>query len=141
MHVADLLFQQRSICFVTQQEEVRTWIEWTVTGIEALAVIIVIISILVATSRFLFTRHRQGRFTLYRHNVGRALLLVLEILIAADIVHTVALSPTLTSVGVLGLLVIVRTILNWSLVVDIEGRWPWQSAKETTTDRSGPLKP
>jgi len=112
--------------YATGQEEVQNWIEWTVTGIEALAVVIVVIALLIATSRFLFARQRQGSFTLYRHNVGRALLLVLEILIAADIVHTVVLSPTLESVGVLGLLVLVRTFLSWSLVVDIEGRWPWQ---------------
>ena len=112
--------------FVSGEEEVRGWIEWTVTGIEALAVLIIIIAIFLAAWKFLFTRQRQGRFTAFRYNIGQALLLGLEILIAADIVYTVVLSRTLESIAVLGLLVVVRTFLSWSLVVDIEGRWPWQ---------------
>lgn len=55
-----------------------------------------------------------------------ALLLGLEILVAADIIRTIALEPSFSSVGVLGLLVIVRTFLSWSIVVELEGRWPWQ---------------
>jgi uncharacterized membrane protein len=58
------------------------------------------------------------------------LLLGLEILVAADIVRTVALEATLESVAVLGLLVLIRTFLSWALVVEIEGRWPWQSERE-----------
>jgi len=58
--------------------------------------------------------------------VGKALLLGLEILVAADIIRTVALEATLNSVIVLGLLVLIRTFLSWALVVEIEGRWPWQ---------------
>ena len=130
MYLYDGLVWNNRVAYVTEQPEARAWIEWTVTGLEALAVVIVIIAILLATSRFLFTRHREGRFRLYRHDIGRALLLVLEILIAADVVHTVVLSPTLISIGVLALLVIVRTFLSWSLVVDIEGRWPWQKKTE-----------
>ena len=63
----------------------------------------------------------------YRHQLARALLLGLEILVAADIIRTVALEPTLRNVLVLGLLVIIRTFLSWGLVVEIEGRWPWQA--------------
>ena len=58
--------------------------------------------------------------------LGRTLLLGLEILVAADIVRTVALEATLESVVVLALLVLVRTFLSWALEVEIEGRWPWQ---------------
>ena len=54
----------------------------------------------------------------------------LEILIAADIVHTVALEMTFQSIMVLGLLVLVRTFLSWTLMVEIEGRWPWQAKAE-----------
>ena len=57
---------------------------------------------------------------------GFALLLGLEILVAADIVRTVALDSTLQAIAVLGLLVLIRTFLSWALVVEIEGRWPWQ---------------
>ena len=55
------------------------------------------------------------------------MLLGLEFLDAADIIQTVALSPTLRSIAVLGVLGLIRTFLSWSLVVEIEGRWPWQS--------------
>jgi len=62
--------------------------------------------------------------------LGKALLLGLEILVAADIVRTVALEATLVSILALGLLVLVRTFLSWSLTVEIEGRWPWQREQE-----------
>jgi uncharacterized membrane protein len=62
----------------------------------------------------------------YRHGVARALLLGLEILVAADVIRTVALEPTLNNILMLGVLVVVRTFLGWSLVVEIEERWPWQ---------------
>jgi uncharacterized membrane protein len=58
--------------------------------------------------------------------VARALLLGLEILVAADIIRTVALEPTLANVAILGLLVLIRTFLSWTLVVETEERWPWQ---------------
>ena len=64
------------------------------------------------------------------------LLLGLEILVAADIVRTVALEPSFENVAVLGLLVLVRTFLSWSIVVEIEGRWPWQ-AKRSAEESQG----
>jgi uncharacterized membrane protein len=120
------LIWNNQITYITEQEEARKWIEWTVTGIEALAIVIVVIAIAVATVQFLLGKPFENRFRIYRQRIGYALMLVLEILIAADIVHTVVLEPTLESVGVLGLLVIVRTVLSWTLVVDIESRWPWK---------------
>jgi uncharacterized membrane protein len=71
---------------------------------------------------------RDSAYARMRAFSARILLLGLELLVAADIVRTVALEPTLESVGVLGLLVLIRTFLSWSLVVEIEGRWPWQPA-------------
>jgi uncharacterized membrane protein len=56
--------------------------------------------------------------------------------VAADIVRTVALEPSLESVAVLGLLVVIRTFLSWSLIVEIEGRWPWQAAQGAAMDPS-----
>lgn len=61
-----------------------------------------------------------------RQRVGRAILLGLEILVAADIIRTVAVSPTLESAGVLAIIVAIRTMLSFSLEVELEGRWPWQ---------------
>ena len=61
-----------------------------------------------------------------RSNFGRSILLGLEFLIAADIINTVAVTPTLQSVIVLGAIVLIRTFLSFSLELEIEGRWPWQ---------------
>lgn len=64
-------------------------------------------------------------FTHYRSNLGRAILLGLEFLVAADIINTVAIEPTLESLAILGGIVLIRTFLSFSLEVEIEGRWPW----------------
>ena len=61
-----------------------------------------------------------------RSNFGRSILLGLEFLIAADIINTVAVRPTLQSVIVLGAIVLIRTFLSFSLELEIDGRWPWQ---------------
>ncbi len=106
------------------------WIETTAVVIEAVAVLIIAFSILASLAQYAwrYTFHR-GQGDLYRElkvSLGKSLLLGLEVLVAADIVHTVALQATLQSVMVLGLLVLIRTFLSWALVVEIEGRWPWQ---------------
>jgi len=61
-----------------------------------------------------------------RRGLGRAILLGLEFLVAGDIIRTVAVSPTFASVGVLAIIVLIRTFLSATLTVEIEGRWPWQ---------------
>ena len=60
--------------------------------------------------------------------------MALELLVAADVVQTVVLEFTLSNVAALGLLVLVRTFLSWSLVVEIEGRWPWQPERRGGTE-------
>ncbi|MBV9173854.1 MAG: DUF1622 domain-containing protein [Chloroflexi bacterium] len=81
----------------------------------------------------------ESAYRQLRNLSARILLLGLELLVAADIVRTVALEPSLTSVAVLGLLVVIRTFLSWSLVVEIEGRWPWQAAPAGTGESSDRL--
>lgn len=61
-----------------------------------------------------------------RATFGRGVLLGLEVLVAADIIRTVAIDPTLSNLYVLAILVAIRTFLSWSLEVEIDGRWPWQ---------------
>ena len=109
--------------------------------IELLAVIIIVSAVLVGMWRYL--RHSVAsrtlvdqRFNEYRMVLARALLLGVEILVAADIVKTVVLEPTLQSVGVLGLLVVIRIFLGWSLIVEMEGRWPWQGKTEENPPES-----
>jgi uncharacterized membrane protein len=113
-------------------EGIRATIEWAALGIEILGAVVIIAGVLRAaisqgTVRFLVKRKEPGAFGRYKTQMGRPLLLGLEFLVAGDVVRTVAVDPTLVSVSVLGLLVLVRTFLSWSLVVELEGHWPWQS--------------
>ena len=65
-----------------------------------------------------------------RQQLERVILLGLEVFIIADIIRSVAIEPTFQSIGSLGLLILVRTFLSWSLEVEIDGRWPWQRGRE-----------
>lgn len=113
-------------------EMYRVVIEYVSMGIEAVAVTIIALATVLATVRFFSGRYvardEEGAYRRLRGRLGRALLVGLEILIAADVVRTVALEATLTNVGVLGLLVLVRTFLSWTLVLEMEDRWPWQKS-------------
>jgi uncharacterized membrane protein len=120
-------------------ETIRAAIEWAALGIEVLGAVVIIagvlrVAITKGTVRYLFKLDEPGAFGSYKHQMGRSLLLGLEFLVAGDVVRTVALEPTLLNVSVLGLLVLVRTFLSWSLAVEIEGHWPWQGQK---ADRHG----
>lgn len=120
---------------LAETADVVEWIEVASLVIEVIAVIIILVAVIYGTLRYAYYLMVQRsaleeRFTEYKHSLGRALLLGLEILVAADVIRTVALEPTLMSVGVLGLLVLIRTFLSWSLVVEIEGRWPWQEGHQ-----------
>jgi uncharacterized membrane protein len=118
---------------------VREVIEAAALGVEVLAVAVIVIAILFGTSRFLL-HLAQGRiegYKIYKQHLTKALLLGLEFLVAADIVRTVAIEPTLNNVAILGALVVVRTVLSWSLVVEMDGRWPWQvGASEAIREES-----
>jgi len=81
---------------------------------------------LVSASRLL--RRQSHVYRRFRQEVGRAILLGLELLVAADIIRTVAISPTLESVAVLSGIVLVRTFLSFSLDVELTGAWPWRRA-------------
>src|SRR5262249_38764719 len=109
-------------------------IEIVGTGIDILGVCIIVAGILLAMVRFI--RHRQtepqmDHYESFKSRIGRSLLLGLEILVAADIIKTVALQSTFFSLGVLAALVVIRTFLSWTLVLEIEGRWPWQAERES----------
>jgi uncharacterized membrane protein len=117
-------------------EIIQQLIEWAAFGIEVLAVAVILAAVIVVavsrgTMRYLFRPGMQGAYESYKLQLGKALLLGLEFLVAADVVRTVALRPTLNNVAMLGLLVFIRTFLSWSLVVEMEGRWPWRAQAET----------
>jgi len=69
-----------------------------------------------------------GVYPMFRRHLGRSILLGLELLVAADIIRTVAVTPTLASVAVLSVIVLIRTFLSFSLELEMTGRWPWQKA-------------
>ncbi len=109
----------------------QQWIGRGADAIEAVAVILIAGYILIATVIWLVrvVGRRQSWLEYYnrfRAALGRGMLLGLEILIAADVIRTAAVSPTLRNFEALGVLVVVRTFLSWSIVLELEGRWPWQ---------------
>ncbi len=107
--------------------------ETATLALEAVAVLLLLIGLTLSTGRFLYQTVRgQGlpAYHAFRQALGRTLLLTLEFLIAADIIDTLAVEQTLASVGMLGLLVLVRTVLSFALQVELTGRWPWQGRKE-----------
>lgn len=108
-------------------------IEAVVLGIELVAVAILAGGTVWMLGRAIvrWPQHRLASDALYRetrNGLGRVLLLGLEVLIAADIIATVALELTVENVGVLGLIVVIRTFLSWAVEVEIDGYWPWQAA-------------
>jgi uncharacterized membrane protein len=113
-------------------EYIRAAIEWAALGIEVLGAVVIVAGVLriIVTRgavRFLFKLEERGAYHEYKRQMGRSLMLGLDFLVAGDVVKTVALEPTLANLVALGLLVVVRTFLSWTLVVEIEGHWPWQS--------------
>ena len=113
---------------------ISEWIEIVAIAVIAVAVIIAFISGLRAWR----AADAEAGIEAIKQQVGRGLLLGLDLLIAADIIRTVTLEPTLENVTALGVLVVVRTFLAWSLVVELEGRWPWQLGSR---HRTGPTTP
>ena len=112
----------------------RGFIEPISLLVELLAVVIIVVAVVVASVRYLVEgalREPFGEaYDRYKVRLGRGLLLGLEVLIAGDVIRTVALEPTLANASVLALLVIIRTFLSWSLLLEIEARWPWQPKRE-----------
>ncbi len=112
--------------------ETREFVELAGSGAEIAGVVLIIGGLLIASARYVLAAKNASvpRYQRYRQDLGRAILLGLEVLVAADIVRTVAFTPTLDSVIVLAMIVAIRTFLSWSLALELEGRWPWQRATE-----------
>jgi uncharacterized membrane protein len=90
------------------------------------AVIVIGGAIAAASALQRFARREEDVYRQFRQMLGRTILLGLELLVAGDIIRTVAAKPTLVSVAVLGSIVLIRTFLSFSLEVEITGHWPWQ---------------
>lgn len=111
-------------------EEIRGLIEYVALGIEIAGIAIMVLGAFYAFWRYMFGKHESGSsYRTFRHDLGKAILLGLELLVAGDIIQTVTVEPTMEQVLTLGVIVLIRTFLSVSLQVELEGRWPWQ--KET----------
>lgn len=113
------------------------WIEVVGHVLDFAGVALIAIGLLISASRYAFAYIGRAQVDAYRRlrqDIGRAILLGLEVLVAADIIRTVAITPTVESVVILAGIVIIRTILNLSLQVEVDGRFPWQP--ERTKDET-----
>ncbi len=103
-------------------------VESVAKAIDAAGVAVVVGGIVVSTALVFGRGPAAGdAFRSYRRRIGRSILLGLEFLVAADIIRTVAVSPTFRGVGVLAVIVAIRTFLSMALELEIDGRWPWQA--------------
>lgn len=94
-----------------------------------------ILSLILAGRTLTLTRSAGAAYEKIRSVFGRSVLLGLEVLVAADIIRTVAVDPTLGNLSVLAILVVVRTFLSWSLEVELQGAWPWQMRRIRAEER------
>lgn len=111
------------------QRAILHGLHWTASAIELLGVVVIVCGVVAATVWSLREMRRggfAGAFRSYRANLGRGILLGLEFLIAADIIGMVAIVPSFDRLGILALIIVIRTFLSFSLQIEIEGRLPWQ---------------
>lgn len=104
-------------------------LHWIATAIEILGVAVIVAGVVVASASSVWQLYQgewKRAFRSYRANLGRGILLGLEFLIAADVIGMVAIVPTFERLGILGLIIVIRTFLSFSLQIEIEGRWPWR---------------
>lgn len=102
--------------------EVADWLAVVAIAVIGAAVIVAIVS----AGALAVRRDFNTAFETFKRRMGRGLLIGLDILIAADVIETVTLEPTIENITGLGLLVLIRTFLSWAIFLEIEERWPWQ---------------
>lgn len=105
---------------------------WTSQVLDITAFAVILIAVAISTAAFVVRVMRTGflaNYREYRANLGRGILIGLEILIAADILKSVVVDPTLQGIAVLGGIVAIRTFLSISLDVEINGHWPWETTR------------
>ncbi|MDP1750449.1 MAG: DUF1622 domain-containing protein [Reyranella sp.] len=108
--------------------------------VELVGVVVLVAGAALACGVFLLRLTRrtpfQDAYQELRADLGRAILLGLEFLVIADIIGTVAVEPTLQNLGVLAVIVAIRTLLSFALELEVSGRWPWQRNREGTNGKS-----
>ena len=111
-------------------ETVAEWVE--VAAI--IAITVAIIAALIGAGIAAIRTDWSTAFEVFKRNIGRGMLVGLDLLIAADIIKTVTVEATLENTATLGLLVLIRTFLSWSIVVEVTGRWPWEDPAGKAAD-------
>ena len=109
-------------------ENIKEYVGYIATIMEAVGVFVILVGMVYAFVQFLFPGFGNPfrSFKILRQEIGKAILLGLEILVAADIIATVVTKPTMDSVLTLGVIVLIRTFLSLSLEVELDGKFPWQ---------------
>jgi uncharacterized membrane protein len=110
-------------------EEVRELLGLGIRWLEITGASALILGFLLATFHGVSRYRREGAkpaIVRYRQALGRVVLIGLEILVAATIIKTITLEPTLKSAGFLAITIVIRTVLSWTTVLEIYGHWPWQ---------------
>ena len=117
------------------EDNVKELIEITALVIEIIGILVLVIGTFLAMGRYAFKLQGDNfrSFQKIREEIGRSILLGLEILIAADIIATVVYDAQMEQILKLGLIILIRTFLSLTLEIEIEGKWPWKQEKSRTT--------
>lgn len=120
-------------------ESIHSYVDLLAKALELAGVAIVVVGIVQASVVFIRDGGRSGdwrsAYDAYRSNIGRGILLGLELLVGADIISTITAPLTFESVGLLAGIVLIRTFLSFSLETEIEGCWPWRRAEREAERR------
>lgn len=114
-------------------EQIAAYLERGAGFISLFAVLVIVVGFVLAWVRYaqhFRTVALAQNFSQFKIDLGRALLLGLEILVLSDVIETITVKPTFGSLAVLAFLVVVRTVVSWTLTLETEGRWPWQPSLE-----------
>jgi len=118
-------------------EMIKPMAEWCAAIIEGVGIglitLLTLYALLYSAYRIVKRDSADEVFKECRQRLGRGILLGLEFLVAADIIHTVAVELTFETVGVLAIIVVIRTLLSFTVEVELTGRWPWQQAEKSAT--------
>ncbi len=116
--------------------ELRSAMAFVGFGFEALGVAVITLGALLVVGRLIVqgVRAQQAPYRQLRQELGSAIVLGLEFLVAGDIIRTVAVDPSLQSVAVLAIIVLIRTFLSMTLQLEVDGCWPWQRRARVDSD-------
>jgi uncharacterized membrane protein len=111
-------------------EHALEYLELAGVAISLFAAAVIIFSFVIPTLRYarpFQEMDREQKFSLFKKEFGSGLMLGLEILVLADVIETMTVTPTFKSLSILASIVVIRTMVSWTLTLEVEGRWPWQA--------------